>query len=88
MEKPVKKTTYNKDNFDGLVEETTYNADEMDTYLAQKDEEISELVNALMYIQERDYIEKIGDVETLRKWIHEFRVVAESALNKHKTINE
>jgi hypothetical protein len=61
---------------------------ELDVPDTQKDKEISELVGALKYIQERDYIEKIGDVETLRKWIHEFRVVAESALNKYKTINE
>ena len=88
MEKPRKRTSvsifsntgmFKKDNF--------YLADEMDTYLAQKDKEIGELVEAL----ERVSIPLCGSPsewgkKELADIINTKAELAKSALNKHKTI--
>ena len=64
-----------------------YDADEMDTYLAQKDKEISELVDALEYligILEEHKENGCCESNINKKELSD----AKSALNKHKTINE
>lgn len=43
---------------------------------------IEELEGALESIYEKDYVEKIGTVESLRKWVREFREIAKTALRK------
>ena len=67
-----------------------YNADEMDTYLAQKEKEIGELV-----IKEIEYFyvdcHEDGSYScdpSCNQLIDEIKHRVQSALNKHKTINE
>lgn len=76
MEKPEKKYTQDSEDEWGISGEYYYNADEMDTYLAQKDKEISELVEVL---------ESANDLLNALGCVH---LKTRSALNKHKTINE
>jgi len=97
MEKPCKKKTVNrvsdcrvKNRMEGYNEAI----DEMDTYLAQKDEEIRELVDVLEGIlNDTDSGCPMCDSGVLRNkekehWDDCVYYIAEQALNKHKTINE
>ena len=90
MEKPKRQTA---PFFDRLICEY-YDADEMDTYLAQKDEEIRELVDVLEGIlNDTDSGCPMCDSGVLRNkekehWDDCVYYIAEQALNKHKTINE
>ena len=92
MEKPKKKEILKSDDsvwVRNSIALSYYNKaiDEMDTYLAQKDKEISELVEAL-----EDMIDIVKELRNQglalgSEYVTKFDM-AESALNKHKIINE